>query len=131
MAESDDGKALVRRYLEEAWNNGNVEVLDELFTPELAARLKPLIGAFRAGFPDWHCVIDDFVVEGDKVVNRWTGKATHTGNFFGIPPTGKAVTVEGITIHQIDGGRIVADWSQSDQLVLMQQLGVAPGPGGQ
>lgn len=131
MADSDDGKAVVRRYLEEAWNNGNVEVLDELFTPELAGRLKSLIQAFRTGFPDWHCVIDDFVVEGDKVVNRWTGKATHTGNFFGIPPTGKAVTVEGITIHQIVDGRIVADWSQSDQLVLMQQLGVAPGPGGQ
>ena len=78
---ADDGKELVTRYLEEAWNNGNVDVVDELFTPELSARLKPLISAFRAGFPDWHCVIDDFVVEGDKVVNRWTGKATHTGNF--------------------------------------------------
>jgi steroid delta-isomerase-like uncharacterized protein len=126
----EDGKELVRRYLEEAWNSGNVDVVDELFTPELAGRLKPLIQAFRTGFPDWHCVIDDFVVEGDKVVNRWTGKATHTGNFFGIPPTGKAVTVEGITIHEIADGRIVNDWSQSDQLVLMQQLGVAPGPQG-
>jgi steroid delta-isomerase-like uncharacterized protein len=127
--DSEQGKELVRRYLEEAWNKGNVDAVDDLFTPELAARLKPLIGAFRTGFPDWHCVIDDFVVEGDKVVNRWTGKATHTGNFFGIPATGKSVVVEGITIHQIADGRIVADWSQSDQLVLMQQLGVAPGPG--
>ena len=125
-----DGKELVTRYLEEAWNKGNVDVLDQLFTPELAARLKPLIGAFLTGFPDWNCVIDEFVVEGDKVVNRWTGKATHTGNFFGIPPTGKPVTVEGITIHQIADGRIVADWSQSDQLALLQQLGVAPGPQG-
>ena len=75
-------------------------------------------------------MIDEFVVQGDKVVNRWTGTATHTGNFFGIPPTGKQVTVEGITIHQIADGRIVADWSQSDQLSLMQQLGVAPGPQG-
>jgi steroid delta-isomerase-like uncharacterized protein len=125
-----DGKELVTRYLEEAWNKGNVDVLDELFSPDLVARLKPLIGAFLTGFPDWHCVIDEFVVEGDKVVNRWTGKATHTGNFFGIPPTGKSVVVEGITIHQIADGRIVADWSQSDQLALMQQLGVAPGPQG-
>jgi steroid delta-isomerase-like uncharacterized protein len=129
MAEGD-GKELVIRYLEEAWNKGNVDAVDELFTPELAARLKPLIQAFRAGFPDWNCVIDDFVVEGDKVVNRWTGTATHTGNFFGIPATGKAVTVEGITIHQIADGRIVQDWSQSDQLSVLQQLGVAPGPQG-
>lgn len=129
MTQGEESKELVTRYLEEAWNKGNVDVLDELFTPDLTARLKPLIGAFRAGFPDWNCVIDDFVVEGDKVVNRWTGKATHTGNFFGIPATGKSVTVEGITIQQIADGRIVADWSQSDQLSLMQQLGVVPTPG--
>jgi predicted ester cyclase len=129
MADSEASKAIVRRYMEEAWNNGNVDVLDELFTPELVARLTPLVGAFRTGFPDWHCVIDDFVVEGDKVVNRWTGTATHTGNLFGIPPTGKSVAVEGITIHEIVDGRIVSDWSQSDQLSLMQQLGVAPSPG--
>ena len=126
----NDGKELVIRYLEEAWNQGNVDAVDELFSPELASRLKSLIGAFRTGFPDWNCVINDFVVEGDKVVNRWTGTATHTGNFFGIPPTGKSVTVEGITIHQVADGRIVNDWSQSDQLTLMQQLGVAPGPQG-
>lgn len=124
----EDGKALVRRYLEEAWNQGNVDALDELFTPELAARQKALVAAFRTGFPDWHCVIDDFVVEGDKVANRWSAKATHTGNFYGIPATGRSVVVEGITIHQIADGRIVADWSQSDQMALMQQLGVVPGP---
>jgi steroid delta-isomerase-like uncharacterized protein len=126
--DSEQGKELVRRYMEEGWNSGNVDVVDELFTPELAARARGLIGAFRTGFPDWHCQIDDFVVEGDKVVNRWSAKATHTGNFYGIPATGKPVVVEGITIHQVADGRIVADWSQTDQLVLMQQLGVAPGP---
>jgi hypothetical protein len=52
--DSEQGKELVRRYLEEAWNKGNVDAVDDLFTPELAARLKPLIGAFRTGFPDWH-----------------------------------------------------------------------------
>jgi steroid delta-isomerase-like uncharacterized protein len=129
MADDEAGKELVRRYLEEAWNQGNVDVVDELFTPELAVRLRQLIGAFRTAFPDWHCVIDDFVVEGDKVVNRWSAKATHTGDFFGIPATDRPVTVEGITIHQIADGRIVADWSVSDQLAIMQQLGVAPGPG--
>ncbi len=129
MVDSEAGKELVRRYLEEAWNEGNIAVLDELFTPELVTRLTALIGAFRTGFPDWNCVIDDFVVEGDKVVNRWSAKATHTGDFFGIPATGRPVTVEGITIHQIADGRIVSDWSQSDQLALMQQLGVVPTPG--
>lgn len=125
----EQGRELVQRYMEEAWNQGNVDVLDELFTPELVARLRPLVGAFRAGFPDWHGEVADFVVEGDKVVNRWTARATHTGNFYGIPATGKPIAVEGITIHQIADGRIVADWSQTDQLALMQQLGVAPGPG--
>src|SRR3954447_13642217 len=129
--DSEQGKELVRRYMDEAWNGGNVDVIDELFAPELAPRLKSLVEAFRAGFPDWHGVVEDFVVEGDKVANRWSAKATHTGNFYGIPATGKPVAVEGITIHHIADGKIVSDWSQTDQLVLMQQLGVAPGPGGQ
>jgi steroid delta-isomerase-like uncharacterized protein len=126
---AEENKAIVRRYLEDAWNNGNVDAVDQLFVPELAEGIKQQILAFRAGFPDWHCEIDDFIVEGDKVVNRWTGTATHTGTLFGIPPTGKKVTVEGITIHRIQNGKITNDWSQGNQLQLMQQLGVVPAPG--
>lgn len=126
----EQNEIAVRRYLEEVWNQGKVDVVDELFVPEIGAGLKERVKAFLIAFPDWHCVIDDLFVEDDKVVNRWTAAATQTGPLFGIPPTGKRVTVEGITIHHLKDGRIVNDWSQADQLGLMQQLGVVPAWGG-
>jgi steroid delta-isomerase-like uncharacterized protein len=91
--------------------------------------LKPNLIAFRAAFPDWHCEIEDFVAEGDRVVNRWIGRGTHKGDFFGIPATGKSVTLTGVTEHRVENGKIVNDWSVGDQLGLMQQLGAVPSPG--
>ena len=125
MADAEANKKIVTRYLEEAWNNGDLDALDELFAPELVDGMKQTITQFRTGFPDWHCVIDEFVVEGDLVVNRWTGNATHTGTFFGVPPSGNKVTVTGITIHEIRDGKIVRDNSEGNQLGLMQQIGAA------
>jgi len=81
-----------------------------------------------SAFPDSHYTIDDMVVEGDKVAVRFTFSGTHKGEFMGIPPTNKKVTVSGIYIDRIVGGKLVEEWGYSDTLGLMRQLGLAPTP---
>ena len=81
-------------------------------------------------FPDLERRIDDLVAEGDKVVARWSAAGTHTGDFQGIPPSGNTATSSGITIFRIADGRIVEEWSESDSLGLLQQVGAIPVPGG-
>jgi predicted ester cyclase len=84
---------------------------------------KRLLRMHRAAFADAEATIDDQIAEGDKVVTRWTFRSTHKGKFMGIAPTGKRVTITGINIHRIEGGKIVELWRQKDVLGLMQQLG--------
>ena len=81
---------------------------------------------WHAAFPDEQTVFDDQIAEGDKVVSRMTSTATHTGEFQGIPPTGKRITVTGIWIERIAEGKIVERWGVVDMLAVMQQLGVIP-----
>ncbi|MFC1718835.1 ester cyclase [Candidatus Poribacteria bacterium] len=144
-AATDDveaNKALVRRPLEEAYNKGNLDVMDEIYAADYswpvdnpvvhgAAEAKQHVAIVRAAFPDIHITAEDIIAEGDKAVVRWTIVATHKGEFMGIPPTGKQVTGTGIITSRIADGKIAGDWENSDQLGLMQQLGVyPPTPGG-
>ena len=77
-------------------------------------------------FPDARVTVEDQVAEGDKVVSRWTATGTHTGDLMGIPPTERRIEISGITINRFSGGKIAEDWYQSDDLGMMQQLGVIP-----
>jgi steroid delta-isomerase-like uncharacterized protein len=138
---TEDNKAHVRQYLEEAWNKGNVGIIDELMTSDYARYMsgptqslnrdgqKQRITTFRKAFPDLHLTIDDLIAEGDQVVFRITLRGTHQGAFMGISPTGKPVTVTAIDIARFVNGKIVEHWGQMDALGLMQQLGVIPAPG--
>jgi predicted ester cyclase len=81
---------------------------------------------YLTGFPDLQTTVEDLVAEGEKVVGRWAGRATHSGPFMNIPPTGKQVTVAGIAIVRLEGGKIVEEWVNFDALGMMQQLGVIP-----
>ena len=83
---------------------------------------------FFSAFPDIHLTIDDMVAERDKVVLRYTATGTNKGAFMGIPPTNKKLTVWGINIARIAGGKIVEEWERYDSLGMMQQLGVVPTP---
>jgi predicted ester cyclase len=76
-----------------------------------------------------HFTIDDMVVEGDKAAMRYTMTGTHKGEFTGIPPTNRKLTMWGINIARIAGGKIVEAWERMDTLGFMQQLGVVPTPG--
>jgi steroid delta-isomerase-like uncharacterized protein len=136
---SAENKAIARRLLEEAFNSGNLDVIDELLAPEFvnydAALPEPTtgidaakvnIGGYRAAFPDLRITLEQQVADGELVATRWTARGTHQGELFGIAPTGKQATVTGITIDRIVGGRIVESWTNWDTLGLMQQLGVVP-----
>lgn len=81
-----------------------------------------------AGFPDAQTTILDTIAEGDKVVVRASTEGTHTGPFLGIPPTGKHARWSFIDIHRIADGKIVEHWVETDQMSLMQQLGLIPPP---
>ncbi len=90
---------------------------------------KAVVATYRGAFPDVHFTIEDQIVEGDKVVTRWTGQGTNTGSLFGMPPTGKPATVTGIQIDRIAGDKIAKTWVNFDALGMMQQLGVIPSMG--
>jgi len=84
---------------------------------------------FVSVFPDLHLTIEDLIAEGNEVVLRWTGTGTQQGAFAGNPPTGKQVTSTGIDIFRIANGKVVEHWSNSDDLGVLQQLGVVLPPG--
>ena len=136
-----DNKALVRRFLEDAYSAGKLELLDELLAPSYVDRdappgtppgrdgIRALMTTFRSAFPDFHFTIEDQIAEGDKVATRYTVRGTHQGALFGIPPTGKQVTVRGISVYRIADGQLHEAWVNYDALGMMQQLGVVPLPG--
>jgi predicted ester cyclase len=82
--------------------------------------------AFRAAFPDLWSKVEDVIVEGDRVVERFSGGGTHQGELFGIPPTGKQMRTTGINVLRVADGRVVEHWGNSDDLGVMRQLGVIP-----
>ena len=91
------------------------------------AHLQSGLAALDA-FPDLQRPVEDLVAEGDRVVARWRSIGTHRGTFQGIPPTGKQVTMSGITVFRIENAKIVEEWSESDVLGMLQQMGVIPAP---
>lgn len=91
---------------------------------------KAFTGMYRSAFPDTKMTIDLQIAEGGKVTTRRTAHGTHKGELMGIPATGKQVTITGVGIDRIAGGRIVETWGEFDLMGMMQQLGVVPSPGG-
>ncbi len=137
---SEENKAVVRRWVEEVQNQHRLEVVDEIFAPNLVNHdasgglpspqgvegIRQFFAMIFAAFPDFRAVIHDQVAEGDKVVTRKTVSGTHQGEFMGIPPSDKPVTMTRIDIFRIADGKIVELWGQEDMLGMMQQLGVVP-----
>ena len=126
----ENNKALVRREQEELWNHtGNLDAAEELFVPEQAEAARQEAADFRRGFPDVVSIIEDLIAEGNKVAVRWRARATHQGEYVGIPPTGKEVEFTGISVYRIEGDRIAESWTEEDDLGLMRQIGAVPEPG--
>jgi steroid delta-isomerase-like uncharacterized protein len=136
---SEHNKAIVRRLFTELWNNGNLSVADEVFAPNYAHydpstpdfgrgpdSEKKRAALYRTAFPDLHLTIEDVIAEGETVMTRWSCRGTHNGDLNGVAPTGKHITITGLTVARVSNGKIVEGYVNWDALGLMQQLGVVP-----
>ncbi len=134
---TEGNKALARRSWELA-SQHDPDALEEVYADELVwhepdqdvrglEEAKQYYSKYLSAFPDFSFTVEDVIAEGDKVVIRWRVSGTHQGEVedFG-PPTGRQMEFEGITIHRIEGGKIVEEWERYDNLRLLQQLGLAP-----
>jgi steroid delta-isomerase-like uncharacterized protein len=134
---AEENKALVERFVEEFWNEGNMSAADKLMAVDAEIHmptrevvdpegLKGFAESWRESFPDWYSTFEELIAEGDRVAERWTGRGTHLGELQGIPPTGKGVEAPGSVFYRIVDGKIVEFRGQLDMMSLMQQLGVIP-----
>jgi predicted ester cyclase len=124
---SEENKALVRRLME-AINEGDLDVVDELFSPKLAGPMKRSFVAFHTAFPDWSMEIGELVAEGDTVVGRFRCSGTNQGEFKGAPPTGKRMEVDEVYFLRVEHRKFVYFWGLEDELARLRQLGLLPSP---
>jgi steroid delta-isomerase-like uncharacterized protein len=135
----EENKAIARRFLDELWNQSNFGLVDQLLASDYDGHSSTVIrgpeGAMafvprlRNAFPDFQFSILGQIAEGDEVATRWTIRGTHTGEFQGVPPSGKPIEMTGITIFRIANGKLIEGWTNEDLLGLLQQLGAVPAPG--
>ncbi|MGH8917732.1 MAG: ester cyclase [Actinomycetes bacterium] len=134
-----DNKDTVRRMFDEVVNQGQIELIDELFDPEFQTEtpqgildlegFKGYVLAWRTGFPDIHCDVDHLIAEGDEVAWSVRATGTHTGEFMGIPPTGNTADFDSLNIGEFRNGRAYRHRVMMDLTKMMGQLGVGVGPG--
>lgn len=139
---TEENQTVVRRLTEEAWNQGNIGLLDQILadsftyhdpaSPGVVSRddYKQYFTALRTTFPDFHITIEDEVADGDKVAARWTVRGTHRGDLVmpqgTLPPTGKPIQVTGMSFFHVAGGKVVEAWLNGDNLGFLHQLGAMP-----
>jgi steroid delta-isomerase-like uncharacterized protein len=138
----EENKAIVRRWVAEAWNDGDFSSAADLYPPEYVLHfgsgpaqhgsegLVGFIQAYRSAFPDLRMTIEDLIAAGDKVVWRIVTSGTQQGELMGIPPSGQFMSVGAIVISRFAGGQWVEDWVNNDDLGLLQQIGAIPAPAG-
>jgi steroid delta-isomerase-like uncharacterized protein len=136
---AEESREIARRYATEFWSEGNAGLADGLLAPDYVVHdpgmpdrpggiegEKGVLATFRAVFPDLRFDIEDVVGEEDRGVVRWTAHGTHRGEFMGLAPTGKRMSMAGISIYRIAGGKIVEHWGVWDTLGMLQQMGAMP-----
>lgn len=139
----DSNKELIKRFVEELWNQRKLAVADDLFdndcyTIQLRSGRAPIpeprgpevikahISEWLGGFPDLQFAIEEMIAEGDRVSTLLLMEGTHTGQWLGIPPSGKRINIRMMTIHRIQNGKIIADLVIVESLGFFQQLGILP-----
>ena len=133
---SDENKTIVRQLYEEVWNKRRLELVEEIISPSHALHdpnltdsaigpeaYKRQVTRFIIAFPDLRFNVEDMFGEKDKLAVAWTISGTHKGEFMGIAPTNKKVSVDGITLNHIVNGKIMDSYISWDTLGLMRQLG--------
>ena len=130
---------LAHKWFEEVWNQRRLETIDEMASPEAIGEGQMHHGAsinveqfrqfareLQTAFPDFHLTIEDTISAADRVVVRWRAAMTHEATFMGVTPTGRKVSLTGITILRFVRGKIVQGWDNWDQLGLLLQIGAIP-----
>jgi predicted ester cyclase len=132
---SQENIAASKRLIEEGFNRGNVDVIDELCADGFVdhdplmgdqdvAAAKQTMAGYREAFPDIHITIEDIFDAGDKVVYRWTGEGTFENEMMGLEPTHESGDpVRGVTIDRFEGDKVVESWTHFDTLTLMRNVG--------
>ncbi len=135
-----ENKAQFRRAYEELLNQGNLEVAEDLVAPDFLNHEAPpgrnrgpesmrgLATMLRTAFPDLHFTIEELIAEGDTVAGRLTMNGTHRGPLMGMPPTGRSVRQDHMHFVRFQNGKAIEHWGVRDEMGMMQQLGVIPGP---
>jgi steroid delta-isomerase-like uncharacterized protein len=131
-------KELIRRFYREVYVDWNMALVDAVLSPRFVSHDWPEAGptgprafrdyysAVRSAVPDAHYEVDDLVAEGDRVMVRWRLLGTHEGDFRGIPPTGKAITLRGIALYRVEDGELMERWVVSDLYGLLEEIGGVP-----
>ena len=123
---ASENKALIRRYLDALSGKDKPAALLDQYIADSDQALKQHIAYSESAFPRYELVAEDMLAEDDNVAVRFTLRATHRGEFMGIPATGKQIAVPGIIIYRIANGKIAEHWMQVDSAALTQQLGGQP-----
>jgi steroid delta-isomerase-like uncharacterized protein len=132
----EENVAMMQRWFNEVWNEGRVQTIYDLMDENAIATgqdqpgveihgpgdFVKLFNRLHGAFPDIRVTVEDAFGAGDRVVVRWSAVMTHTGDHLGVPATNKSVRVTGITIAQIQNGKIIRGWDNWDQLALAEQL---------
>jgi steroid delta-isomerase-like uncharacterized protein len=134
---TDQNKAIVQRALDQVFNAGNLEAVDDLYAPDFVNHAPAGLGStirgtdgvkhnvtrWHTAFPDLHFTVEHEVAEGDLVVSHWTARGTHLGPLSGSPPSGREVTVRAIELSRLAANRIVEQWLLWDAADLLGELG--------
>ena len=138
---AEETKAVAQRWMDEVWQKASPSAMNEILASDFtfnyaAPSVKPDREGYKqgvndvhSGFPDVQFTTEDMVVEGDKAAVYWKGRGTHKGQFWRIAPTGKQVTMAGISIIRITGGKIVEEVGFLNMMGIMQELGAIPTSG--
>jgi steroid delta-isomerase-like uncharacterized protein len=141
LVSAEGNKAVIRRLIEEVYNEGNLDVVDELMAPDIFDHaavpehqhgidgFKHVMEWVRQFSFDVHYDIDDIIAEGEKVAVRMTQSGTHTGAVRGISPTGKSFSVDYVHWFRLANGKVAEMWAVRDDLTRLQQLDLIPAPG--
>ena len=138
---AEENKKVVQRFWKVWEQEDFVDLIDELLAPDYVNHspgmpdqptgpegVKAVVGMFRGGMPDLRVTIDEMIAEGDTVATRYTIEGTHEGELFGVPPTGRRLSIESMAVERVSDGKIEEHRRITDTLDMMQQLGAAPTP---
>ena len=132
---TEDNKELVRRYIE-TWNRGDLQGMAEFWAPDMVHHTRSgshgfesvisIVSNFMTAFPDLKFEIEDLLADGDRVASRMTASGTQTGEYMGVPATGRRVSCAVLGFARVQDGKLVEHWGVTDELHLMEQIGLVP-----